>query len=125
MLGDPRCIGRDRTEAAGGGQTATREVHAKAHRAGGVFVHRPRRPSAFASCLRERLRPTRAPCSVQEGIYGADSARARRRAGEKLLFPRKDVSTFPHSARRPVDSPEVRRRGGTSIAPPPVKKLRT
>src|SRR5438445_13841207 len=36
------------------------------HRAGGAFVHLPREPSASAYRPRERLRPTRAPCSVHE-----------------------------------------------------------
>ena len=37
----------------------------KIHRAGGAFVHRPRWLPACAYGPRERLRPTRAPCSVQ------------------------------------------------------------
>ena len=41
----------------------------KIHRAGCAFVHLPREPSASAYGPRERLRPTRAPCSVQEGRY--------------------------------------------------------
>jgi hypothetical protein len=49
----------------------------KIHRAGGAFVHLPREPSASAYGPRERLRPTRAPCSVQGRTYGLRRRRAR------------------------------------------------
>ena len=58
---------------AGEGASRARTVNEtgpkKIHRAGCAFVHLPREPSASAYGPRERLRPTRAPCSVQEGRY--------------------------------------------------------
>ena len=54
----------------------------KIHRAGCAFVHLSRELSAFrlaasAYCPQERLRPTRAPCSVQGETYAAGRGRAR------------------------------------------------
>src|SRR5579885_1083632 len=60
--------GGRRCMAAGSlhGQPARLRPGPKIHRAGGASVHLPREPSASAYGPRERLRPTRAPCSVQE-----------------------------------------------------------
>jgi hypothetical protein len=64
----------------GGRHRAQREsAEKKIQRAGGVFVHRPREPSPCGYCPRERLRPTHAPCSLQESIY---------RVGRRIQGPR-------------------------------------
>src|SRR5690348_3363865 len=68
-------------------------VHAKIHRAGGAFVHLPREPLASAYGPRERLRPTRAPCSVQERIYGLGPGGARGGIRGFAQFPRNAVWT--------------------------------
>src|SRR5213080_1411357 len=87
--GARKCIGRDpnawvarrnshRTLVSAGPQ--------KIHRAGGAFVHLSHEPSASAYGPRERLRPTRAPCSVQEGSYDAGGCRARVRRRPRAQF---------------------------------------
>ncbi len=53
------------------------------HRAGCAFVHLPREPSASAYGPRERLRPTRAPCSVPEERTRSGPVRIKRGEGLK------------------------------------------
>src|SRR5256885_16725302 len=75
--GDRKCIARDPNACPGSGSVdanaralgAARRGTTKIHRAGCAFVHLSYEPSASAYCPQERLRPTRAPCSVQVGTY--------------------------------------------------------
>ena len=65
----------------------------KVHRAGGAFVHLPREPSASAYSPQERLRPTRAPCSVQEPTYAVAGGAARGSARRLAQFADSSVHT--------------------------------
>src|SRR6478752_4374049 len=70
------------------GEFANAAVHYKGagpeiHRAGCAFVHLPREPSASAYGPRERLRPTRAPCSVPEERTAIGRGEARGGGHEK------------------------------------------
>src|SRR5262249_60581659 len=76
----------------------------KIHRAGGAFVHLPREPSASAYGPRERLRSTRAPCSVQEGSYWGDTSRSRRVSRKSAHFAVANLSTSPRSVSALVDN---------------------
>src|SRR5581483_6185676 len=77
----------------------------KIHRAGCAFVHLPREPSASAYGPRERLRPTHAPCSVQEGSYRAVHTRSRHSQTKSAHFATANVSTFPRRFSAPGDNP--------------------
>src|SRR5476649_1554066 len=67
----------------------------KIHRAGCAFVHLPREPSASAYGPRERLRPTRAPCSVLDQRTPDGHGGARPGRPKKALFADAKLSTFP------------------------------
>ena len=86
----------------------------KIHRAGCAFVHLPREPSASAYGPRERLRPTRAPCSVQEGRYGVRGRRASRPGAVWLQFAENSVCAAPAAFRA------VRSKGPTQKFTEPV-----
>jgi hypothetical protein len=80
-------------------------VHAKIHRAGGAFVHLPCEPLASAYGPQERLRSTRAPCSVQGRIYGLRRVPASLAVTHLPHFARAKLSTFPRLFRRPGENP--------------------
>src|SRR3954464_11111576 len=86
--GGRRCIARDPTLRPFGVAGPK-----KIHRVGCAFVHLPREPSASAYGPRERLRPTRAPCSVQEPTYGAGGGGARVPKSGFAQFARNSVWT--------------------------------
>jgi hypothetical protein len=77
----------------------------KIHRAGGAFVHLSREPSASAYGPQERLRPTRAPCSVQEATYAPRLPAARGFERPLTQFAETSVhkGRFAYCARRSTD----------------------
>src|SRR5207248_39658 len=102
--GGRRCIAGDPT-----GLRAS-EPDQKIHRAGCAFVHLSREPSASAYCPQERLRSTRAPCSVQERTYPDGQVRSRPACAKSVHFAHSKLSTFPRSFAVPGEkSVECRR----------------
>jgi hypothetical protein len=85
-----------------GGPLALRRIGTKKiHRAGCAFVHIPREPSASAYGPRELLRPTRAPCSVQEQPNPPARSRQGLPFAKSAHFAHRKLSTFPRPLRAP------------------------
>jgi len=83
------------------------------HRAGGAFVHLPREPSASAYGPRERLRPTRAPCSVPAERNAPAMADQEGRGAQLPQFARSDEAR----AREGLDQ-KIHRAGGALVHVP-------